>query len=209
MVINVTVMSDLPDTPRTNTRRNNVKVRRKPRKTVVMLISCCLFLLIVCSCLLAALVLIGKHFVYNPIGNSKTPLKSDVPSARRSIFRLPKDTLPLKYDVTLLPDLETGTFKGKVNVTLEIASARSNIVLHSKNLSIETVELTFVNDSLAILVQNVEANEADETIAIVPKTHLKPGIYTLALKYSGSLVGKLAGFYKSTYRSKGSNNRTR
>lgn len=125
------------------------------------------------------------------------------------MFRLPKNTLPLKYDVTLLPDLETGTFKGKVNVTLEITSARNNIVLHSKNLSIETVELTFVNDSVTILVQNVEANEADETIAIVPKTKLKPGVYGLVLKYSGNLVGKLSGLYRSKYKPKGTDNRTR
>lgn len=204
-------MSELPVSPRANARRDNVKVRRKARKTVVMLISCCLFLLIVCSCLLAALVLIGKHFVYNSVGNQKNVLKSAKPSStsRSSIFRLPSDTRPLKYDVTLLPDLETGTFRGKVNVTLEIASARNNIILHSKNLSIETIELTFVNAALSVLVQNVEANERDETIVIVPKMELMPGIYTLVLNYSGNAMGKLSGLYKSQYKPKGNGNRTR
>lgn len=200
-------MSELPVAPRSNTRRDNVRVRKKPKKTVVMLISCCLFLLIVCSCLLAALVLVGKHFVYNPISVYKPPLKNFVPATRKTVFRLPKDTIPLKYDLTLLPILETGTYQGKVNITLKIVSTRNNIILHSKNLSIETVELTFINKSLVIEVQNVEVNERDETIAVLPKTKLKPGIYSLFLKYRGSLVGKLAGFYKSQY--KGNGNRTR
>lgn len=203
-------MSDTPRNTRSGGRRNDAEeTRRKPQKTLVMLISCCLFLFIVCSCLLAALVLIGKHFVYNSIAESKPHHQEEnVTSAnKRPVSRLPSDTRPVHYNLTLIPRLDTGLYEGKVNITLEIDNERNNIVLHSLNLSIDTVDLISINGYKTITVQNILTNEYDETVVIVPKEQLVPGLYFLFIKYSGSILHKIVGFYKSKYLS--ANNETR
>lgn len=204
-------MSDTPRNTRSGNRRNDAEeARRKPQKTLVMLISCCLFLFIVCSCLLAALVLIGKHFVYNSIAESNKPhhQEENVTYAnKRLVSRLPSDTRPLHYNLTLIPHLDTGLYEGEVNITLEIETERHNIVLHSLNLSIDTVDLTLINGYKTITVQNIQTNEYDETVVIVPKEQLLPGLYSLFIKYSGTILHKIVGFYKSKYLS--ANNETR
>lgn len=188
-------MSETPVNARPNTQHRDGG-ERKPRKTVVMLLSCCLFLLIVSSCLLAALVLIGKHFVYNSVHKIAKPV---IVKEKRAILHLPEDVEPIHYDLTLMPNLETGEFKGKVNITLEIRSARNNLMLHSKNLSIDTVELTYVNKSVSVEVQNVEDRPIDEMIKIVTKDILPVGTYYVVLKYSGSMLNRIVGLYMSQY----------
>lgn len=180
-----------------NARPNTHGGERKPRKTVVMLLSCCLFLLIVSSCLLAALVLIGKHFVYNTNHKSTRPV---FVKEKRAILHLPQDVQPIHYDLTLMPNLETGQFNGIVNVTLEIRSARNNLMLHSKHLNIDTVDLMYVNRSVSVVVQNVEDRPMDEMIKIVTKDVLVEGRYFVVLKYSGSMLNRIVGLYMSQYK---------
>lgn len=200
-------MSETPANARPNTqRRRDGGEKNKSRKTVVMLISCCLFLFIVSACLLAALVLIGKHFVYNSIQMQKGG-KVVVVKEKRAIQHLPEDVLPLHYDLTLMPNLETGEFAGKVNVTLEIISARNNLMLHSKNLSIDTVELMYVNESVLVQVQNVEDNPLDEMIKIVTKEMLKEGVYHVVLKYRGTMLNRIVGLYMSHYKNEANESR--
>lgn len=184
---------------------NGVEKRHKPRKTLVMLISCCLFLLIVCACLLTALVLIGKHYVYNSLiaPEQKNAIENGVNFSKRTLQRLPSDVHPVHYDLTIFPNLETGLFTGKVNITLEIESDRNDIVLHGLNLSIDTAELTLASGSKRIIVQNVQTNELDETVTVVPKERLEAGTYFLFIAYNGNMLNKLVGLYKSKYVTKG------
>lgn len=197
-------MSEPPVNARPNTQNRNAVGNRKPRKTVVMLISCCLFLLIVSSCLLATLVLIGKHFVYNSV---KPAPKSEIFKQKRAIQHLAEDVRPLHYDLTLMPNLETGEFKGKVNITLEISSARNNLMLHSKNLSVDTVEVMHVNGSMTVQVQNVEDRPMDEMIKILTKEVLGEGVYYVVLRYSGSMLNRIVGLYMSHYKNEANQSR--
>lgn len=199
-------MSETPVNARPNAQRRGDGERKKPRKTVVMLLSCCLFLLIVSSCLLAALVFIGKHYVYNSMQATKGA-KPETVKERRAIQHLPEDVRPLHYDLTLMPNLETGEFKGKVNITLEISSARNNLMLHSKNLSIDTVELMYVNTSVTVEVQNVEDSPVDEMIKIVTKDMLMEGSYHVVLTYSGTMLNRIVGLYMSHYRNEANESR--
>lgn len=193
-------MSETAVNARPNTQRRNDVGAKKSKKTVVMLISCCLFLFIVSSCLLAALVLIGKHFVYNSNHTQQTEKSLFAKEKQRAIQLLPKEVSPLHYDLTLMPNLETGEFLGIVNITLIIVSSRNNILLHSKNLNIDTVDLMYVNKSVAVQVQNVEDNQLDEMIKIVPKEKLPVGVYYMILKYRGLMINKIVGLYRSLYK---------
>lgn len=200
-------MSETPSAtnarPNTHNRRDGAK---KSKKTIVMLLSCCLFLFIVSSCLLAALVLIGKHYVYNSNHTQKITNINTI-KQKRTIQRLPEDVLPLHYDLTLMPNLETGEFIGKVNITLNLLTPRNSLMLHSKNLSIDTVDLIFVNTSVLVQVQNVEDSPLDEMIKIVTKEMLPVGLYHVILAYKGTMINRIVGLYKSHYKNEANQSR--
>jgi glutamyl aminopeptidase len=181
----------------TNSRySDSEKPRRKSRKTFAVLLSCCLFLAIACACLLGALVLIGKHLVYN--STLRNVVKTQFKESPKYLYaRLPNDTKPLHYDVILKPDLESGSFQGAINITVNVTSNRKDIILHSKNLTIDTVQLTHFNDSKVFHIENVQENANEEVLLITPQGGIPPGVYNLHLKYNGSMLDKIVGLYRS------------
>nr|XP_015839725.1 PREDICTED: glutamyl aminopeptidase [Tribolium castaneum] len=169
------------------------KPKRKSRKTFAVLLSCCLFLAIVCASLLAALVLIGKHIVYNSAPRNVVKVPKIVPKYVHS--RLPRNTFPISYDVVLKPDLETGTFTGTVNITVNVTAVRNDLIVNSKNLNIEAVHL--MRDWKSVEIDNVEENVVDEVLIVESEEILYPGIYNLYFKYNGSMLNKMVGLYRS------------
>lgn len=189
------------------TNSDNQRPKKRSRKTIALLLSCCLFLLIICGCLLAALILIGKHVVLNTSGNVGQKINK-IPAttlSKKFVARLPNDTKPLVYDLTLLPNLNTGLYAGWVNITLNLTNSRDNIVLHGANLTITQVELSRNGDLNAdhwkvINVIDVKESAFDELLFINVNNTLSAGIYNLFIRFNGSLLNKLRGFYQSTYK---------
>lgn len=177
--------------------------RRKPTNSVVpCLLTCCIFLLIICACLVAALVFVGRHILYTSVNATHQTLparKISSPHSFRSYKRLPNDTRPLLYDITLLPDLTRGLYKGFVNITIEIDIIRNDIVIHNKNLTISEVILTdSKNKELHILI--VKEVVDDEVLIITTKKMVTPGLYFLFLRFDGRMFGKFQGLYRSHYK---------
>lgn len=185
-----------------NVRRpNNTKdTQQTPtRKCYAFLISSCIFFAVLSAILLTALVLIGKHHAYNILeifsdGNNELPTP-------QKYFRLPSDVAPIHYDVLLHPNLDTGDFKGKVNITIRVDERKSSLLVHAKQLSVDSVTLTTRNGN-KIPVQNVRVLESLEMVEVTPKYHLPIGQYVVSVEYTGNLVKRIVGFYKSTYKSK-------
>ncbi len=51
--------------------------------------------------------------------------------------RLPRTSLPVEYDLTIAPDLQTGRFDGTVSITLDVREAASPIVCNAHQLDVE------------------------------------------------------------------------
>lgn len=176
--------------------------RKKTSSAVPCLLTCCIFLLIICACLVTALVFIGKHILYTSINASHQNLPARKISSvysLKSYKRLPTDTRPLLYDLTLLPDLTRGLYKGFVNITIEIDNTRNDVVIHSKNLTISEITLTD-SDNRRLQILIVKEIVEDEIIVITTKKMITPGIYYLFLRFDGLMFGKFRGFYRSQYR---------
>lgn len=176
--------------------------RKKTSSAVPCLLTCCIFLLIICACLVTALVFIGRHILYTSINASQQNLPARKISSAyslKSYKRLPNDTRPLLYDLTLLPDLTRGLYKGYVNITIEIDNTRNDVVIHSRNLTISEIILTSSeNKNLHILI--VKEIVEDEVIVITTKKMVTPGVYYLFLRFDGRMFGKFNGFYRSQYK---------
>lgn len=176
--------------------------RKKTSSAVPCLLTCCIFLLIICACLVAALVFVGRHILYTSINATQQNLPARKISSAyslKSYKRLPNDTRPLLYELTLLPDLTRGLYKGFVNITIEVDETRNDIVIHSKNLTISEIILAdSENRQLQVLI--VKEIIDDEVLIITTKKMVTPGIYFLFMRFDGRMFGKFKGLYRSQYK---------
>ncbi len=112
---------------------------------------------------------------------------------------LPADVKPIRYALTLTPDLGDFTFRGDESIEIEVLEPTSTIALNSAEIAIQSCTLT-LSDGSALSPVETSVNEEDETAAFRFGVELPAGRATLALEFSGELNDKLRGFYRSKYR---------
>ncbi|XP_025417554.1 glutamyl aminopeptidase-like isoform X2 [Sipha flava] len=110
----------------------------------------------------------------------------------KSTHRLSPYIHPKQYFIKLHPNLEQGTFVGSVDITLVLDTPQSYIKLHSKGLNIKESKL---NSSIVTAFSYPE----HEFWVVVPNSELNAGEHKLQLKFEGSLLNKIIGFYRSSY----------
>lgn len=118
------------------------------------------------------------------------------------MFRLPQDIKPQHYELYLYPNLEKGTFDGKVTILLDVVKNQKFIALHQKELNVSSVKLNLRDreKNYDIEVKKSYPIEKNEVFIVEPAEELKVGTYDLHLSFSGSLQDKIVGFYSSKYK---------
>ncbi|KAF3947273.1 hypothetical protein CMV_026569 [Castanea mollissima] len=125
--------------------------------------------------------------------------------------RLPKFSVPKRYDIWLKPDLSTCKFDGSVAIELNIIADTSFIVLNAVELSIDTTFISFThpatanssNSNQVLKPLYVDVVEEDEILVLDFADTLPIGIGLLTIAFKGILNGKMKGFYTSTYEHNG------
>ncbi|KAM4121393.1 hypothetical protein ACB094_01G002100 [Castanea mollissima] len=125
--------------------------------------------------------------------------------------RLPKFSVPKRYDIWLKPDLSTCKFDGSVAIELNIIADTSFIVLNAVELSIDTTFISFTHPATAnssnanqvLKPLYVDVVEEDEILVLDFADTLPIGIGLLTIAFKGILNGKMKGFYTSTYEHNG------
>ncbi|XP_058812404.1 glutamyl aminopeptidase isoform X2 [Topomyia yanbarensis] len=113
-------------------------------------------------------------------------------------YRLPEDNVPLHYDLWLNPQLEEGTFTGKVTIDVETLKETSEIVLHSHLLTIVEVEFKCLNESMGYGGHSLDADR--HFLRVKTMNRFKPGYVTqVTILFSGKMEGQLVGLYSSSY----------
>ncbi|MBV8878927.1 MAG: hypothetical protein JO332_03075, partial [Planctomycetaceae bacterium] len=107
-------------------------------------------------------------------------------------FRLPASALPRTYRLALEPDLEALTFRGDVEIDLDLKAPSRDLVLHSVGLDI--AEARSGADRL-----DVRVDAAKERITLVCPKPLPAGPATVSLRFSGKISEEMRGFYRSRY----------
>lgn len=113
--------------------------------------------------------------------------------------QLPNIVKPIKYDITLKPDLKTFIFSGNVSINIEINNTTDTIILNSSELEINSSQLSSMNGK-TFSSKDIVENKESETISIKFEQILSPGTYKLFISYKGILNDKLRGFYRSQYK---------
>lgn len=117
-------------------------------------------------------------------------------------YRLPNDTVPLRYDIFLSTDVHAANFgfDGRVRIQIQAIVNTPNITLHYRQLTITSVTLfdadeNTIQSNVPYVRRNVE-----EFMDIQPTQPLVSGtIYWVDISYIGILRTDDAGFYRSSY----------
>jgi aminopeptidase N len=117
-------------------------------------------------------------------------------------YRLPNDTLPIRYDIALTTRVDENNFAftGRVAIQLRALQSTNKITIHSKQLNIVTVELRSVSGFVVPIMAPVldpvtEFLTIQTAIGMLALTQ----VYILEISYSGMLRTDDQGFYRSSY----------
>ncbi|KAH9361517.1 hypothetical protein HPB48_001381 [Haemaphysalis longicornis] len=119
-------------------------------------------------------------------------------------FRLPAHVVPLAYDLSLEPHLDTDAFDGEVFITVNATRPVDRFVVHVFRLTVDQTEV-FFEDGSPVTTGDPFEDDLNEffVMPVGDKAGAGPtpaGIYRLRFKFRGSLVGGIVGFYKSSYK---------
>lgn len=119
-------------------------------------------------------------------------------------IRLPKDILPSTYKLYLRPDLSsTFDFNGRVAIDITCVKPTRYVILHHKKLDIKDDYKLLDSSNNEVKVLRMLQNEKNEQFLLETEKDLEPGKkYTVKLTFTGNLSNKMAGFYKSSYKTK-------
>lgn len=138
----------------------------------------------------------------NPSGKFSVD-KSDTYAEELS-YRLPNNTKPETYDLSLQTWIHDGnfTFTGlvKIGIRTSAIDPGSNITLHHRQLTIKDINLKLSETNTDIILKDSYFIPEREFLVIPIDGNLeKDTKYELEIKYQGTLRGDMGGFYRSSY----------
>ncbi len=123
----------------------------------------------------------------------------------QSAYRLPANVRPVRYAITLTPDLEAFTFAGEETIDLEIEEAVSSISLNAIELDVTSAELTPAGG--VPVSPGITLDEEMETVTFSFGGEIPAGSASLTIGFTGTLNDQLRGFYRSRYTTPGGDER--
>ncbi|XP_031845026.2 glutamyl aminopeptidase [Nomia melanderi] len=117
--------------------------------------------------------------------------------------RLPEDVVPTNYVIAISTDFQKDQFHGSIRIDVDVLNARGHIVLHSSNLTILSTKVHSVKSQNEVPLKSVIPIEKRGMLVIKMFSVIPAGQYSLRMNFTGSLKGKVAGFYLSEYTEPG------
>lgn len=110
---------------------------------------------------------------------------------------LPKEVVPVSYQINLTPNLDEFTFMGEVTIAVSVMSPTKKIVMNCAELEIISSSLT-VNGQISDIA-NISLDQKMETLTLTTKAELVAAKAEVTVKFKGDLNDRLLGFYRSSY----------
>lgn len=105
---------------------------------------------------------------------------------KKPFSRLPKNVLPVTYDLTLKPDLKAFTFEGIEKINIKVNEATQTIVFNTNEIVIKKDSLVLsYGDAKSIDVDKIETSVENETTTLHFKETLVPGDALLSFTFTG------------------------
>jgi len=107
---------------------------------------------------------------------------------------------PVRYEISVTPDIEGGTFTGETTITIESREQLASIAMNA--LDIEVTRALIDNQSAAIAVDNDA-----QTLTLTPRAPLPAGRHTIRLDYRGRVFDDAYGLFRVEYDQDGQTRR--
>lgn len=125
-------------------------------------------------------------------------------SDRNTVMRLPRTVKPLHYKLVIQPHLppENFSFDGYVEMKVRCEEATKDIILHTKELKILSLNVTKAG-STYLPMSETSYDEETEMFTIHLDEYLKPKcLYLISIEYQGKLNNQSMGLYRGSYTNK-------
>jgi aminopeptidase N len=121
--------------------------------------------------------------------------------SQQATTQLPRGVVPSHYDIALTPDAAKGSFTARATITVSVSKATDSITLNAADLSFASVSATPAAGGAAQAAKvSVDAKAQTATFAF--DKPLAPGLYRLALDYSGVIGTQAVGLFSLDYPGK-------
>lgn len=152
------------------------------------------------------LILFGHCFCIANVNNQKPIEINEISEfnihAEKYNYRLPNNTKPEYYDITLITSIDRGEFdfSGTVKISIRILEDSSSITLHARQLTLTSIRLTDLmgveirlRPHIYDIVREFITITTDDVKLLVNQN------YILTIAYIGVLREDTHGFYRSFY----------
>lgn len=131
---------------------------------------------------------------------AKKPKPKTKPSLKPKV-RLTKNITPIRYDLTIRPDMEAFTFTGEEMIELTLVKSQTSLTLHSKDL--EITDSWIIAGKSKVDLKRISYDDKAETATLFFKQKLVQGKHRLSVHFRGQIAENLRGFYRSQYSHQG------
>ncbi len=107
---------------------------------------------------------------------------------------------PVRYDISVTPNIEAGTFTGETTIVIQSERALSTVAMNA--LDIEVTQAIIDNQTVRFAVDN----EA-QTLTLTPRRPLRAGRHTIRLTYNGRIFDDAYGLFRVEYDQDGQTQR--
>lgn len=113
--------------------------------------------------------------------------------------KLPKQVVPLKYSIRIVPDLNKLTFAGTETVKIKATAPVHQLVLNSLELEIAKASI----DGTQLSPNAIKLDPSSELLTVALPNELGVGEHSLALQFRGKIIQKGRAFYYMPYQEQG------
>jgi aminopeptidase N len=107
--------------------------------------------------------------------------------------RLPKDVVPIGYEIAVVPNLRARTLKGRESVLVTVREATSILKFNSLHETLHDVRLDGKR------VKQVVSDDAQQLTAVTLSEPAAPGAHTLSFSYTGKIESEPHGLFAQAY----------
>lgn len=107
---------------------------------------------------------------------------------------------PLRYEISVTPDVGAATFSGETTITIENAEPLTAVTMNA-------LELTVQRASIDGAAARAEINEEAQTLTLTPRRALQPGRHSIRIAYRGKIYDDAYGLFRVEYQDDGETKR--